>query len=252
MATVSFTLDAQSVDHVKKTLEIQFNPGVKYVIDENFVFSAPCAPYGGVHPNNRNGQMGMFSYSWSQIGVFLGSIGNYCSIAGHTIFGDSEHRLDVLTTSNVLWDTAAFGGFTQRKFGSVKYPKVTGSPKTFLPIEIEHDVWIGIRCYIKQGVKIGTGSVIGAHTVVTKDIPPYSVVVGNPGVIKRKRFSDKIIERLLEVKWWNYVVSEIPGLDISDLNKTCDLIQDLETKGKITSYKPQVITAREIHDFINK
>ena len=193
----------------------------------------------------------MFSYSWSQLSAFIGDIGNYCSIAGHTLFGESEHNLDTLTTSNVLWDTNAFGGFSQRKFGGIKHV-YNGTPRKFLPIEIGNDVWIGVRCYVKRGVRIGTGSVIGAHTVVTKDVPPYSIVVGNPGVVKRKRFDDRTIERLLDTKWWNYIVSDIPALDMNNVNKACDLIQTLEATGKLTRYKPRVIYARELHEFISK
>lgn len=68
-------------------------------------------------------------------------------------------------------------------------------------IIIEDDVWIGQGAIILSGVTIGRGSVIGAGAVVAKDIPPYSIVVGNPGKVIKKRFSDEIIEKLMKVDY---------------------------------------------------
>ncbi len=70
------------------------------------------------------------------------------------------------------------------------------------------DVWIGSEAMIMPGVNIGDGAVIGARTVVTKDVQPYSVVVGNNQVV-RQRFSDKEIETLLNIQWWNWPIEHI-------------------------------------------
>lgn len=72
------------------------------------------------------------------------------------------------------------------------------------PIEIGNDVWIGDNVTIKNGVKIGDGAVIGACALVTKDIPPYAIVGGVPAKIIKYRFEEKIINELLELKWWNF------------------------------------------------
>jgi virginiamycin A acetyltransferase len=68
---------------------------------------------------------------------------------------------------------------------------------------IGNDVWIGMNVTIMSGVKIGDGAIIGAGTVVTKDVPPYAIFCGNPGQIKKYRFSHDIIEDLLKYPWWN-------------------------------------------------
>lgn len=68
---------------------------------------------------------------------------------------------------------------------------------------IGSDVWIGREAKILFGVTIGHGAIIGAYTVVTKDVPPFAVVVGNPGRITRYRFEPHQREKLLEIKWWN-------------------------------------------------
>jgi len=78
-----------------------------------------------------------------------------------------------------------------------------------MPI-IGNDVWIGNQVTIMPGVKIGDGAVIGAGAVVAKDVPPYAVVVGNPGIVKRLRFSERIVERMLAVRWWRYKIHRFP------------------------------------------
>ena len=74
---------------------------------------------------------------------------------------------------------------------------------------IGNDVWIGNGAIVLRGVKVGDGAVIGAGAVVTKDVEPYTIVVGAPARPLKKRFSDDIIAELLELKWWNWSVDKI-------------------------------------------
>lgn len=76
-------------------------------------------------------------------------------------------------------------------------------------IIIGHDVWIGNDCTIMSGIHIGNGAVIGAGSVVAKDIPPYAIVVGNPAKIIKYRFSEEIIQKLQELKWWYWPEEKI-------------------------------------------
>lgn len=69
---------------------------------------------------------------------------------------------------------------------------------------IGNDVWIGEDVKILSGMKIGDGAIIGAHSVVSKDIPPYAVAVGSPIVVKHFRFPKTTIEKLLQIKWWDW------------------------------------------------
>jgi virginiamycin A acetyltransferase len=74
---------------------------------------------------------------------------------------------------------------------------------------IGNDVWIGYEAVIMPGVKIGDGAIVAATSVVTKDVPPYSVVGGNPANLLKKRFSDETIKLLLEISWWNWDIEKI-------------------------------------------
>lgn len=72
-----------------------------------------------------------------------------------------------------------------------------------------NDVWIGYDALIMPGVKIGDGAVIAAKSVVTKDVPPYTIVGGNPACSIKQRFSDAEVAQLLEIRWWDWEIEKI-------------------------------------------
>lgn len=131
-------------------------------------------------------------------------IGKFCSIASNIIIGPGEHPLNYLSSSPF---------FYMEDLGFRK-----GVSEVFIkPCEIGNDVWIGSNVFIRSGIKIGDGAVIGAGAVVTKDVPPYAVVVGVPAKILKYRFDEKMIEELLELKWWeldNKIIKTLPFKDI--------------------------------------
>ena len=153
-------------------------------------------------------KIGQYSYGVPEVlhasdGANL-SIGKYCSISENvTILLGGEHRLD--------WVTAF--PFTALFKEAQKFKERQGTKGD---VVIGNDVWIGRNVLILSGVTIGDGSVIGAGAVVTKDVPPYAIVAGNPAKIVRMRFADEIIERLLEIEWWNWsferVLANMPYL----------------------------------------
>ena len=97
---------------------------------------------------------------------------------------------------------------------------------------VGNDVWIGQKATILPGVHIGDGAIIAANAVVTKDVPPYSMVAGNPAVVKKYRFDEKTREFLLEFKWWDKDIETIKKLipiitseiiDLEQLKKLVDI-----------------------------
>lgn len=124
-------------------------------------------------------------------------VGAFCSIAdGVTIFLGGNHRVDWITTY-------PFTTFRESALG------ITGHPATRGNVEIGNDVWIAAGVTILSGVKVGNGAVIGAHSVVTKDIPAYGVVAGNPARFIRLRFTQSEIADLEKVAWWDWPDSEL-------------------------------------------
>ena len=74
---------------------------------------------------------------------------------------------------------------------------------------LNHDVWIGYEAILLAGVTIGDGAVIGTRALVTKDVPPYTIVGGTPARVLRKRFSEDTISALLRLKWWDWPIEHI-------------------------------------------
>ncbi len=122
------------------------------------------------------------------------SVGRYCSVAEFvTVMLGGNHRHDWVTTY-------PFTGMHET------YPEVAhveGHPRSKGDVRIGNDVWLGRCCVILSGVTIGDGAVVGAYALVTRDVPPYAIVGGNPAEVIRYRFSREHIDRLLKVAWWN-------------------------------------------------
>ena len=117
------------------------------------------------------------------------TIGNYCSIANNVSIGQGEHDLSKISTSSLFYNDA--------------YHELTKKPCT-----IGHDVWIGVDAIILRDVKIGNGAVVGANSVLTKDVPPYAVVVGSPAKVIKYRFNESKIKDIETSKWWNFELNE--------------------------------------------
>jgi len=130
------------------------------------------------------------------------NVGKYTSIGRDCdFFLHSNHRPDWITTSSQLW-----GPVTNE---IAELHMKMGHPSCKGNIDIGNDVWIGAKSTIMSGVKIGDGAVIGARTMVTKDVPPYSIVVGNPGRIIKYRFNEGQVQKLLKIKWWDWTEDRI-------------------------------------------
>ena len=129
-------------------------------------------------------------------------IGKFCSIAcgAKFLFTSANHTMTSLSTYPFPLFFEEWG--LDRK-------DVTKSWDNKGDIVIGNDVWIGYEAVILSGVKIGDGAIIGSRAVVTKDVPPYTIVGGVPAKEIRKRFDDKTIHHLLEIKWWDWADEKI-------------------------------------------
>lgn len=126
-------------------------------------------------------------------------MGKFCAIAAETRFiMTGDHKLDAIST----YPFPVFKQGWETAYNILDVP-VKGD------IIVGNDVWFGYNTLIKNGVNIGHGAIIAANAVVVKDVPPYSIVAGNPGKIVKKRFDDATIERLLQIAWWDWNIEKI-------------------------------------------
>lgn len=130
-------------------------------------------------------------------------IGRYGSIAEQVeILLGGNHRLDWATT----YPFPALPGLWPQAGARSDYHSSRGD------VVIGHDVWLGSQCMVMSGVTIGHGAVVAARSVVTRDVPPYAIVAGNPARVVRYRFDETRIAALVETAWWNRPRAEIEPL----------------------------------------
>lgn len=136
---------------------------------------------------------------WGAPGGYVCRIGDFCSIADNVqIFLGGYHRPEWVTTY-------PFPAFE-------KWPEVRHRREHTVgrgDVVIGSDVWIGSQCVIMSGITIGHGAVLGARAVVSRDVPPYAVVAGNPAQVVKHRFPEPVVDELLRIAWWNWPESRI-------------------------------------------
>lgn len=144
-------------------------------------------------------QLGDMSYLGRRSCVFSSAVGKYCSIAWNVSIGPGNHDYSRISSHAMLY-ASRFGminNISERFYNQYDKETIVGN-----------DVWIGCNAVIMRGVHIGDGAVIGANSVITKDVPPYAVVVGANKLLKN-RFDNSIIAELQELRWWDYPIESI-------------------------------------------
>jgi len=123
-------------------------------------------------------------------------VGKYCQLAPKIVYCGAINHHWVKYKKAV----SIFAFDSQWKVTNY-FPELTVSRG---PIRIGNDVWVGRGAFLLDGITIGDGAIVGAMSVVAKDVPPYAVVVGNPAKIVHYRYSEDVIEKLLKIKWWDW------------------------------------------------
>lgn len=183
-------------------------------VDDGSELIPPVRLYGKVIVDAQS-CIGKYTYIGSGTYVTNASIGSYCSIARGAEIGTRAHPLGMLSTHPFQYNLHHFTG--QPGYNIARTPLTQIMKKTGTAI-IGSDVWIGTKAIIKGGIKIGHGAVIGAGSVVTKDVRPYAIVAGVPAKELRRRFDDETIEKLLESKWWDMDPIDMDGINFSDID----------------------------------
>lgn len=181
---------------------------------------------------NRNTQVGPDA----DIGKYFGmnescyvaraTVGAFCSIGARTAINPFNHPTDWLSIHEFQYHPSSFDWVPEY----AEFKRLERTPDMFKQVCVGNDVWTGHNVNVMPGVNVGDGAVLAAGAVITKDVPPYAIVAGVPATVKRYRFPEKTVEKLLRVKWWELELSELSGLPFRDTDRCIAMIEEIRAR----------------------
>ena len=212
------------------------------IYPDDSIFEPPCSlKWMDIQYRFR---IGAFSYAVSGY-YFNVEIGRYVSIGEEVQIGRGSHPVTWASTSPVFYaphqDVVDFTIEEARDYR----PDTPYSPP--IPTVIGHDVYIGHRALIMPGVRIGNGAVVGAQSVVTRDVPDYAIVAGSPATVRKMRFSDVIIEKFRICQWWDYAFWDLKPFTVVDHQSFIDGVNELASRG-LNKFRPELINLSDFQE----
>jgi acetyltransferase-like isoleucine patch superfamily enzyme len=188
--------------------------------------------YASIFQGNDASSVGAFSYSHSRLDPSFG-MGRYCSVASGLLVPGPRHPLEMVSTSSFMYERQlifvkqALEDYGKQEVFQFQHNQQKTSPN------LGNDVWIGQDVTINPGVMVGDGAVVASKSVVTKDVPAYAIVGGNPASGIKMRFPERLIAQLLEIGWWNYAFPDFAGLPIADPDAFVNGLRDRISRGEV-------------------
>jgi len=191
----------------------------------------------------KNSALGAFTYvnGLHTTSLYDCTLGRYCSIAEAVVIGPYEHPIEGLSQHVFMFSgPEQFPGFFRfPEFKALAVEQSRTVPANERLTVIGHDVWVGAGAFIKRGITVGNGAIIGAHAVVTRDVPPYAIVAGQPAKVLRMRFDAHTVERLQALQWWLYdLAPHKQAIDFSRIDEALDGLEARLADGRLQPFEP--------------
>lgn len=180
----------------------------------------------------RNARIGAYTFLRGGYIQNVKSIGRFCSIAKGFMIGFGEHPINYLSSHPFQYESVfPFWEEAKNFKATVEKNKMKSNPV------IGNDVWIGANVTVLRGVTIGDGAVIAAGAVVNSNVEPYSIVGGVPAKHIKYRFDREIRNRLLDIKWWNYTLESLEGIEFNNIETAIQQLEERKEQGLLKKRK---------------
>lgn len=213
-------------------------------VDGGLSYERPAYPFGHRLKHCTLGAFAFFNPNGTT-SAYRVEFGRYAQIGESSIIGPPEHPHD--------WFSSHPFAFTRPQHMPNIYrlpefarlaPDADAGPawaeQAPQDTVIGHEAYVGAGSFVKRGVRIGNGAVIGARSVVTRDIPDYAIAVGAPARVLRLRFADAIVERFLRLQWWRYDLAPFKrDVDFSRVEATLDVLEQALADGRLQALQPR-------------
>ena len=190
--------------------------------------------------------VGAFTYfnAAGSTSLYRVTLGRYSQIGESSIIGPPEHPHDwfsshpfAFTRPRYMPNIYQFEDFA--RLAPVDLPGPSYVDTMPNDTYIGHEAYVGAGSFVKRGVRIGDGAVIGARSVVTRDVPPYAIAVGSPARVVKLRFDEKLVERFLALQWWRYDLAPFKtAVDFSRVEATLDFFEARRAEGALAALVP--------------
>ncbi len=218
------------------------------ILPDDFAFEPPARPLATTIFSKA--RIGAFTYMVDGA-IHFAEIGRYGSFARDVTIGPGAHPVDWLSSHPFQYRNDFRFRVGDSFLGADRYKADQATPQDKRstqpdPVIIGNDVWIGNGAFILPGVTVGDGAVIAGRAVVTKDVPPYAIVGGNPARVIRLRFDERVIEQLLSIRWWRFAPWDLRGIQFHDVERCIELIGEREARGTITPFEPGFVSSSDL------
>ena len=210
----------------------------------------------------RNSELGAFSY-FATGKIYDTVVGRYCSVANSVTIGHGNHPTSWLSTNPFQYQESfrIRNGELYSHYHEYNNYHTNREQRKQVNLDVKkdktiigHDVWIGTAAIVLAGVKIGNGAVVAAGSVVTKDVPAYAIVGGNPAKVIKYRFNSDFINKLQELEWWKYSPWDMNSLNInfSHIDEAIKEIEKYVKDGELSELKEEKVQIEELLSLYNK